>query len=77
MDFFSGLKPKPDDLKLVIALVVAYYGLKMEIQENRIVNQADKAIINFRLNDLENKLSSSNIPHLATLPRETKIEEEK
>ena len=34
MDFFSGLKPKPDDLKLVIALIVAYYGLKMEIQEN-------------------------------------------
>ena len=76
MDFFSGLKPKPDDLKLVIALIVAYYGLKMEIQENRIVNNADKAIINFRLNDLESKLSSDKMPHFAILPKETKLEEE-
>lgn len=41
--------------------LIGYYNLVSEIRENKIVNNADKAIINFRLDKLESSLGVNAI----------------
>jgi hypothetical protein len=40
--------------------MAGYYNLVSEIRENKIVNNADKVIINFRLDKLESRLKLPN-----------------
>lgn len=57
MDIFAklllGLKPEPQDVKLVVLLCVMFFMLRDEIRENKIMDMADKKVIEYRLNALE------------------------
>lgn len=49
--------------------IIGYYNLVSEIRENKIVNNADKAIINFRLDKIEAAIGLNNsVPSVAILP---------
>jgi hypothetical protein len=65
MDIFAklilGLKPEPQDVKLLVLLCVMFFMLRDEIRTNKIMDVADKKVIEFRLDALENK------KHLAIL----------
>jgi hypothetical protein len=67
MDIFAklvlGLKPEPQDVKLLVLLCVMFFMLRDEIRTNKIMDVADKKVIEFRLDALENK------KHLAILER--------
>lgn len=54
--------------------LIGYYNLVSEIRENKIVNNADKVIINFRLDKIENALHLSDIPKsVAVLPSQPNV----
>ena len=59
MDIFAklilGLKPEPQDVKLIVLLCVMFFMLRDEIRTNKIMDEADKKVIEFRLDALENK----------------------
>jgi len=59
MDIFAklilGLKPEPQDVKLLVLLCVMFFMLRDEIRTNKIMDVADKKVIEFRLEALENK----------------------
>jgi len=57
--FFSGM---------IISTVSLFYNLKSEIHDNKIFNEADKRIVNYRLNSLEAHFSQS-----AILPKSPEI----
>ncbi len=60
--------------------LVGYYNLVSEIRENKIVNNADKAIINFRLDKLESLLNvnkmAAGVAILPIQPNAPKKDEE-
>lgn len=60
--------------------LIGYYNLVSEIRENKIVNNADKAIINFRLDKLESSLGvnamSGGVAILPSQPNVPKKDEE-
>lgn len=49
--------------------VIVFYNVKQEIHDNKILDTADKQVINFRLQALEQ--------NFGILPKETKIESAK
>jgi hypothetical protein len=51
----TGLKPEPKDLKTFMMFVALFILLRDEIRENKIRDEADKKVIEFRLNALERK----------------------
>lgn len=51
----SGLKPEAKDLKTVMMFIIMFILLRDEIRENKIMDTADKKVIEFRLNALEKK----------------------
>lgn len=51
----TGLKPEAKDLKTVTLFVIMFILLRDEIRENKIMDTADKKVIEFRLNALEKK----------------------
>lgn len=54
--------------------LVGYYNLVSEIRENKIVNNADKVIINFRLDKIENALHLNDVPSsVAVLPSQPNV----
>lgn len=66
-------------ITLVFGFMTLYFNLKTEIHESKIVNNADKAIINFRLNTIEDVLKiNKSVMGVATLPQnpERKNEDE-
>ena len=63
-DFIKGFS-------LMFGLMTVYFNLRDDIRENKIVNNADKVIINFRLETLEDLLKVNKIPQsMATLPQQ-------
>lgn len=58
----------------MVTFLVGYYNLVSEIRENKIVNQADKVIINFRLDKIESALNINNVPSsVAILPSQPNV----
>ena len=58
----------------LITFMVGYFNLVSEIRENKIVNNADKVIINFRLDKVESMLNINNIPNQsAILPQQPNV----
>lgn len=54
--------------------LVGYYNLVSEIRENKIVNNADKVIINFRLDKIEAALHLNDVPSsVAVLPSQPNV----
>ena len=51
----------------LITFMVGYFNLVSEIRENKIVNNADKVIINFRLDKVESMLNINNIPNQSAI----------
>jgi hypothetical protein len=58
----------------MVTFLVGYYNLVSEIRENKIVNNADKVIINFRLDKIESRLNISDVPSsVAILPSQPNV----
>jgi hypothetical protein len=58
----------------MVTFLVGYYNLVSEIRENKIVNQADKLIINFRLDKIESRLNINDVPSsVAILPSQPNV----
>ncbi len=81
MTAISNLKFDTKDVIKLFVLVsggmTMYFNLVNEIKENKIVNNADKVIINFRLDNLEKTLCVNDLPNsVATLPQRPTIKEE-
>lgn len=54
--------------------LIGYYNLVSEIRENKIVNNADKVIINFRLDKIESALHINDVPSsVAVLPSQPNV----
>ena len=54
--------------------LVGYYNLVSEIRENKVVNNADKVIINFRLDKIEAALHINDVPSsVAVLPSQPNV----
>ena len=51
----TGLKPEAKDLKTVMMFIIMFILLRDEIRENKIMDTADKKVIEFRLSSLEKK----------------------
>lgn len=51
----TGLKPEAKDLKTIMMFIIMFILLRDEIRENKIMDTADKKVIEFRLNALEKK----------------------
>ena len=65
----SGLKPEAKDLKTVMMFIIMFILLRDEIRENKIMDTADKKVIEFRLNALEKKNQLAYYtPKFATIP---------
>ena len=60
----------------MITFMVGYYNLVNEIRENKIVNNADKVIINYRIEKIENVLNLRQEAILASPPSVPKKEDE-
>jgi hypothetical protein len=60
----------------MVTFMVGYYNLVNEIRENKIVNNADKVIINFRLDKIESVLHLRTEAILPTSPSVPKKEDE-
>jgi hypothetical protein len=56
--------------------MVGYYNLVNEIRENKVVNNADKVIINFRLDKIEGALNLKQEAILPQVPQVPKKEDE-
>lgn len=54
----------------MVTFMVGYYNLVNEIRENKVVNNADKVIINFRLDKIEGVL---NLKQEAILPQQPSV----
>jgi hypothetical protein len=58
----------------MVTFLVGYYNLVSEIRENKIVNNADKVIINFRLDKIESALNITRVPSsVAILPSQPNV----
>lgn len=58
----------------MVTFLVGYYNLVSEIRENKIVNNADKVIINFRLDKIEAALHINDVPSsVAVLPSQPNV----
>lgn len=59
-------------------LMTMYFNLVSEIRQNKVFDEADKKVIDYRLKDLEKRTLSYNDKPMqfAVLPKETKIEDE-
>lgn len=58
----------------MVTFLVGYYNLVSEIRENKIVNNADKVIINFRLDKIESRLNIGDVPSsVAILPSQPNV----
>jgi hypothetical protein len=58
----------------LVVFMSGYYNLVSEIKENKIVNNADKVIINFRLATVENLLNVKPLPsQSAILPQQPNV----
>ena len=55
-----------------------YFNLVSEIRQNKVFDEADKKVIDYRLRSLEkgNLSDKGNIAEYAILPKETKLEDE-
>ncbi len=54
--------------------LVGYYNIVSEIRENKVVNNADKVIINFRLDKIEAALHINDVPSsVAVLPSQPNV----
>jgi hypothetical protein len=73
----SGLKPEAQDLKIVILLSFMFIMLRDEIRENKVMDMADKKVIEFRLNALEDKRELAYVPmeKFAILAEKPEIED--
>ena len=60
----------------LVTFMVGYYNLVNEIRENKIVNNADKVIINFRLDKIESTLNLRQEAILPQVPQVPKKEDE-
>jgi hypothetical protein len=60
----------------MITFMVGYYNLVNEIRENKIVNNADKVIINYRIEKIESVLNLRQEAILASPPSVPKKEDE-
>ena len=60
----------------MVTFMVGYYNLVNEIRENKIVNNADKVIINFRLDKLESALHLKQEAILPQVPQVPKKDDE-
>jgi len=60
----------------MVTFMVGYYNLVNEIRENKIVNNADKLIINFRLDKIESTLNLKQEAILPQVPQVPKKEDE-
>lgn len=60
----------------MVTFMVGYYNLVNEIRENKIVNNADKVIINYRLDKLEGMLNFRQDAILPNSPSVPKKEDE-
>jgi hypothetical protein len=60
----------------IITFMVGYYNLVNEIRENKVLNQADKLIVNFRLDKIEGALNLRQEAILASPPSVPKKEDE-
>jgi hypothetical protein len=60
----------------MVTFMVGYYNLVNEIRENKIVNNADKVIINFRLDKIENAMHLRTEAILPSPPSVPKKEDE-
>ena len=60
----------------MVTFMVGYYNLVNEIRENKIVNNADKVIINFRLDKIESTLHLRTEAILPASPQVPKKEDE-
>lgn len=73
----TGLKPEAKDLKTVTLFIIMFILLRDEIRENKIIDTADKKVIEFRLSALEKKceLAYYNSQKLAILPEKPERKE--
>jgi hypothetical protein len=60
----------------MITFMVGYYNLVNEIRENKIVNNADKVIINYRIEKIESVLNLRQEAILTAPPSVPKKEDE-
>jgi len=60
----------------MVTFMVGYYNLVNEIRENKIVNNADKVIINYRIDKIESVLHLRTEAILPVSPSVPKKEEE-
>ena len=60
----------------MVTFMVGYYNLVNEIRENKIVNNADKLIINFRLDKIESTLNLKQEAILPQVPQVPKKDDE-
>jgi len=77
----TKLKLEPKDyvkgFTLMFGLMTVYFNLRLEIRENKMVNNADKVVFNYRISHIEdflkiNRMTSS----MATLPTSPSIKDE-
>ena len=59
-------------------LMTMYFNLVSEIRQNKVFDEADKKVIDYRISTLEKKQLSykGEIADFAILPKETKLEDE-
>lgn len=60
----------------MVTFMVGYYNLVNEIRENKVVNNADKVIINFRLDKIEGVLNLRQEAILPQVPQVPKKDDE-
>lgn len=75
----SSLKFTTEDfvkgIGFIASIMALYFNLKSDLSELRIVNNADKVIINFRLDELEKAVNKgiTNNPAVAILPNSINV----
>ena len=71
-NMFSDLKLTMKDfiqaVGFVSTMLVVYFNLVDEIRTNKVMNDADKKVFEYRISDLEKRVASAGTGRVAVLP---------